>query len=214
MAHFRHPGGMRAGSASSRSTANAELETPSSCDIIGRMPSPIGHALGGIAVGALVARRADWRLVSACAVAAALPDVDFLLPLQHRGSSHSLGAAVLVLTASLAVLARTADRDRVRVSLAVALAYASHTLLDWLGADSSSPRGVMALWPVSSAFHISGLDAFNAVDRRYWLPGFWTRNAVALLREFVILGPIAAICVSAGRRVRSYRPHGATPPRA
>ena len=89
-----------------------------------------------------------------------------------------------------------------------------HVLLDWLGADSSSPRGVMALWPASSAFYISGLDVFDAVDRRYWLPGFWTRNGLALLRELLILAPVAVISASAGRRVRSYRPPGAAPPRA
>lgn len=185
-----------------------------SCDIIEPMPSPIGHVLGGIAVGALVAQRMDWRVAAACGVAAALPDVDFLLPLQHRGPSHSLGAAVLVLAASCAGTTRTADPDRLRVIVAVTLAYASHVLLDWLGADSSSPRGVMALWPVSSAFYVSGLDLFNAVDRRYWMPGFWTRNTIALVRELVILGPLVAISVLAGRRVRSCRPRGATPPPA
>jgi inner membrane protein len=98
------------------------------------------------------------------------------------------------------------------MAAAVALAFGSHIVLDWLGADSSAPRGVMALWPVSSAFYVSGLDVFNAVDRRYWLPGFWTRNTLALLREVVILGPLALISASAGRRVRSYRSRGATPP--
>jgi inner membrane protein len=177
------------------------------------MPSPIGHALGGIAVGTLVASRPGWRMVAACAVAAALPDVDFLLPLQHRGPTHSAGATALVFAASLAVLAMTSVRaDRVRMAAAVALAFGSHIVLDWLGADSSAPRGVMALWPVSSAFYVSGLDVFNAVDRRYWLPGFWTRNTLALLREVVILGPLALISASAGRRVRSYRSRGATPP--
>ena len=177
------------------------------------MPSPIGHALGGFAVGALIARRPGWRVAIACAVTATLPDVDFLLPLQHRGPTHSFGAAVLALAVSAGVVSLGSARaERLRTIAAITLAYASHVLLDWLGADSSSPRGVMALWPASSAYYISGLDVFNAVDRRYWLPGFWTRNALALLRELLILGPVAAISASAGRRVRSYRPPGAAPP--
>ena len=169
---------------------------------------------GGIAVGALISRRADWRVVAACAVAGAFPDIDFLLPMQHRGPSHSLGAAALAFAASAAVLSgRFAGLDRLRMAAAIALAYASHVLLDWLGADSSTPHGVMALWPVSNAFYVSGLDVFNAVERRYWLPGFWTRNALAILRELLILGPVAVISASAGRRARSYRRREAAPPR-
>jgi inner membrane protein len=179
------------------------------------MPSPIGHALGGFAVGALITGRPGWRVGVACAVVATLPDVDFLLPLPHRGPSHSLGAAVLALAVSAGVVSLGSARaERLRTIAAITLAYASHVLLDWLGADSSSPRGVMAIWPASSAFYISGLDVFNAVDRRYWLPGFWTRNTLALLRELLILGPVAFISASAARRARFYRPPGAAPPRA
>ena len=179
------------------------------------MPSPIGHALGGIAIGAMVAGSSGWRVAAACGAAAALPDADFLLPLQHRGPSHSLGAAALAFGVSLTILTLGGPpRDRLRLAAAVGLAYASHGLLDWLGADSSSPRGVMAFWPLSTGFYVSGLDVFNAVDRRYWLPGFWTRNALALLRELVILAPLAAISVSAGGRGRSYPQPGGLPPRA
>ncbi|MDQ3487565.1 MAG: metal-dependent hydrolase [Acidobacteriota bacterium] len=179
------------------------------------MPSPIGHALGGMAVGALISGRPGWRIAAACAVAATLPDLDFLLPLQHRGPTHSIGATALVFAGAAGMLSlHPGQAERRRTAVAVALAYASHVLLDWLGADSSTPRGVLALWPVSDVFYVSGLDVFNAVDRRYWTQGFWTRNALALARELVILGPVAAICASAGRRVRSYQPRGATPPPA
>lgn len=178
------------------------------------MPSPIGHALGGIAVGMLISGRPGWRIAAACAVAGTLPDLDFLLPLQHRGPTHSVGAAVLVFAGAVSFLSlQRATPEALRTGAAVALAYASHVLLDWLGADSSTPRGVLALWPVSDVFYVSRLDVFNAVDRRYWIPGFWTRNAIALARELVILGPVAAISASAGRRVRSYRPPAAVPPR-
>ena len=149
--------------------------------------------------------------MAACAVAGAMPDIDFLLPLRHRGPSHGLGTAVLAFAASLLVLQlRAGLNDRLRIAAAVGLAYASHTLLDWLGADSSAPRGLMALWPVSSAYYISGVDIFNSVDRRYWLPGFWVRNTMALLRELAILGPVAALAVLAGWRSRSS-PGGGSP---
>ena len=171
------------------------------CDIIIRMPSPIGHALAGIAVGALIARRPDWRLLAVTAVAAALPDVDFLLPLRHRWPSHSVGAAAMAFVAALLVISIVSPvTRRWHTAAAVGLAYVSHTLLDWLGADTSTPRGLMALWPLSTSFYISGLDVFHSVDRRYWTSGFWTRNAIAVLREMVILGPLVVLSLMATRR--------------
>lgn len=172
------------------------------------MPSPIGHALGGLAAGSLVARGMGRAEMVAFAVAGALADVDFLLPITHRGPSHGLGAAVLVFAVVAVVTAR------VRLAAAIAAAYASHTLLDWLGADGSSPRGLMALWPVTQTYYVSGLDLFAAVDRRYWLQGFWTRNALAVVREIALLAPAAVICASAGRPWRSCRRRATAPPRA
>lgn len=172
-------------------------------DVIEEMPSPIGHVLGGIAVAYAAGHRGDWRLPALCAVAATLPDVDFLLPLPHRGPTHSIAAAVIVFIATLAVVAVAAGKGRARIASAVGLAVLSHVLLDWLGEDSSAPRGVMALWPLTSAYYVSDLNIFNAVDRRYWLPGFWRRNTIALAWEMLILGPIAMLAKSMiGRKPR------------
>jgi len=160
------------------------------------MPSPIGHALGGIASGTLISRPAGWGHLAIFALAGALADVDFLLPIPHRGPTHSLGGTLLVLVTALAA------SSRARFAVAVAAAYGSHVLLDWLGADSSVPRGLMALWPLSSAYYISNLDVFRAVERRYWLPGFWSRNAVAVVRELLILAPLFVLL--RWLRTRSY----------
>lgn len=156
--------------------------------------------LGGVVGGGLVAPKASWRLLALCAVAGALPDVDFLLPLQHRGPSHSIGAAVLVFGAALTVLSLRRPEGSLRLAAAVALAYASHTLLDWLGQDTWHPRGLMALWPFSSAYYISDLDVFNAVNRRYWMPGFWRTNGIAVLRELAILTPLVVLVLWRRRR--------------
>ena len=75
------------------------------------------------------------------------------------------------------------------------------TLLDWLGADSSTPRGVMALWPLATTYYVSGLDVFDNISRRYWLPGFWRHNTVAVVRELLLLGPVAALGGWFSRRV-------------
>jgi hypothetical protein len=155
------------------------------------MPSPLGHLLGGAVAGSVGSRRPNWTTVGACAIAATLPDLDILLPIQHRGPTHSVAAAAIVFGAAWMMLRGKRWRaDRVRLAAALALGVLSHTLLDWLGADSSRPRGVMALWPVSTAYYISNLDIFAAVDRRYWLPGFWQRNLAAVARELAILVPL------------------------
>lgn len=156
------------------------------------MPSPFGHVLSGIAIGSLASRDRGWRLPVVCALAAALPDIDFLLPVPHRGPTHSIAAAIAVFAITLAVVSfRREDFPRLRVATAIGLAVLSHALLDWLGQDSSTPRGLMALWPVTSTYYVSDVNVFNAVDRRYWLDGFWRRNTIAVAREVAILLPIA-----------------------
>jgi membrane-bound metal-dependent hydrolase YbcI (DUF457 family) len=155
------------------------------------MPSPVGHILAGLAVGSFANRRTDWMLPLVCGVAAALPDADFLFPIRHRGPSHSVLAAAVTAAATFAVLViARVKRDRLRIAAAVGLAVLSHVLLDWLGKDSSTPRGVMALWPWTTTYYMSELNIFDAIDRRYWLEGFWRRNTIALMRELVILLPI------------------------
>lgn len=172
------------------------------------MPSPIGHALGGIAAGAAVSGRAGWASVVCFATLGALPDADFLLPIPHRGPTHSLGSAVLAFLVAWPALAwwRPAGWrgvSAVRLALAIAAAWGSHTLLDWLGADSSTPQGVMALWPLATTYYVSGIDVFHNVSRRYWLPGFWRHNTVAAVRELMILGPMAAVCLWLARRTHT-----------
>ncbi|MEO7158160.1 MAG: metal-dependent hydrolase [Vicinamibacterales bacterium] len=164
------------------------------------MPSPVGHALGGLIVGSLAVRRPSWLMLTACAAAAALPDLDLVLPLTHRGPTHSLTAAACVFGFAWMVVRRNRWANGSRIAVALGLSVLSHVLFDWLGEDSSTPRGVMALWPFSHAFHVSDLNVFAAADRRYWLPGVWRRNLFALAREILILGPLAWLVIK--RRAR------------
>lgn len=172
------------------------------------MPSPVGHALGGVAIGLLATSSPRWRMLVACAVAAALADADFLLPMRHRGVSHSLGAAVLVGALAFTWLKFLDVRDATRLSVVIVLAYGTHVLFDWLGADTSAPRGLMALWPFSSAFFISDLDVFDSVDRRYWLDGFWRRNVMAVTRELAILAPLVGLAWWCRHRTAAEEPGG------
>ena len=139
------------------------------------MPSPVGHALGGVIVGAALAAvrqsHATERPRGALAVgpdcaagvaaAAIAPDLDFLWG-RHNMETHSLGAAVL---AALAVLLWTRGRG-VRLAAIVGLAWASHVLFDWLGSDNTPPLGVMALWPLSNTFYFADAFVFDAISRR------------------------------------------------
>jgi inner membrane protein len=123
-------------------------------------------------------------------------DLD-LLAGAHSGPTHSLGTAVIVGALVWIWGGRFAGR---RFALAIAAAYASHTLLDWLGSDTRVPVGIMALWPFSRDYYESSLHVFMAISRRYWLPEFWTYNLRALVRELVILLPLVAAVVLFRRR--------------
>jgi hypothetical protein len=184
------------------------------CDIIGRMPSPVGHALAGIAAGSLISRQPGWAVVATLALVGMAPDVDFLLPIQHRGPTHSIAAAVVASVVALGLLTwRGGSAPRLRFAAAIGAAYLSHTLLDWLGEDTWPPMGIMALWPFSGAYYVSGLDVFNAVDRRYWTLGFWTRNTIAVIREVAIVAPVALLSTYRSR-ARFFDPAGRRRPSA
>ncbi|MDP9322159.1 MAG: metal-dependent hydrolase, partial [Acidobacteriota bacterium] len=115
------------------------------------MPSPVGHALAGIAAGWLVDRPGTLARTVVFALAGTAADVDLLFG-AHSGPTHGLGAAVIAGTLVAVVSSvrpraaatRNAKEGAIRFGGAVMAAYASHTLLDWLGTDASPPIGIMA----------------------------------------------------------------------
>ena len=180
------------------------------------MPTPIGHALGGVAAGCFVVavsavapRWGRWagafelrllgssprRGAAALACLGLFADLDLLLGM-HRGVTHSVGA-MLVAAVLAAALARNA---RPYVAAAAAAAYGSHIVLDWLGTDPGAPHGVMALWPWSTEYYLSAAHLFLRVCREYWLADCWRHNLLELGRELVILTPVTLAAVIAARR--------------
>jgi len=165
------------------------------------MPSPIGHALGALAAGWAVAApepkagtsgraagawRPGLRRAGLIVGVALLPDLDLLVGV-HSQWTHSIGAVVLVFFA-----AWLAGRGRhPRLAATLALAYATHPFLDWLGEDGTPPYGVMAGWPFTDRYFHSGADLFTGISRRYWLPDFLAHNLAAVAREVILLGPFA-----------------------
>jgi inner membrane protein len=166
------------------------------------MPSPLGHALAGATAGLAInglspgagpSGAAFWRTTAVFAICGMLPDLDLVLASVHRGPSHSLAAAVVV-----GIVAAWWGR---RFGLAAGAAYATHILLDWLGTDSSAPIGLMALWPMTTAYYQSSLHLFDAISRRYWVDGFVAHNVRAVAKELLILLPPAiAVALSRSRQ--------------
>src|SRR5207249_3082432 len=179
------------------------------CHHTDHMPSPIGHALAGVAVAWAGQRRTPtpdrraetypWRTRSlnlaptavVCAILAALPDIDLTLPGFHRTYTHSV-AAVLVVT--IVAAAMTGKVTRWRSALICGAAYASHLLLDWLGADDFPPFGIQLFWPFSKRWFISGWDVFRQTARQHFftLPIIW-QNYLAVAQELAILLPILGL---------------------
>jgi len=158
------------------------------------MPTPIGHALAGIAAGWTIARpsaRGRPLVVQtiALAVLAAAPDLDLLVG-RHSAQSHSLGAAAIAATIAAAVRLPIAG-SRSRIWWAAFAAWATHPLLDALAIDTSPPIGVMALWPVSSAYMQTGVSLFAPISRAYFAPDFIARTTLAVARELAITVPMA-----------------------
>ena len=174
------------------------------------MPSPVGHALGGFAFGWLAARstRLDRPLVAAVVFAGlgVVPDLDILVGDAHRLYTHSVAGVALVTVLAAASLyalgPRVPTASRRALIAACAAAYGSHLLLDWLGDDRSVPIGIRALWPFTDAYVQSSVRWFPPVERRYWLPGFWTANLRAIGWEMLVLTPLVAVAMWARDRSR------------
>ena len=165
------------------------------------MPSPIAHGIAGAVTGWLVDPAPPGRTgrIAVYAAMGMAADLDLLVG-AHSGPTHGLGAAMIVGVAMWIVWQLRGASSDVRTACASAIAYASHTLLDWLGTDSSPPIGIMALWPFSREYYESPWHIFMAISRRYWLPEFWTFNLLALGRELLILVPIVVIVLAIRRR--------------
>ena len=196
------------------------------------MPTPIGHALAGVAAAWLVdlvpGRRA-WRtalpaspwyqragdgITLICAALAVLPDVDLFFP-RHRTATHSLSAVAFVALFA-AAMAANAARPIARVALMCAGAYTTHLLLDWLATDAYPPAGIQALWPFSQSWYISGWNIFRQTARLHVMTRpVIMENIEAAVQEMAILGPLVLgvwlVRVKALARLPAEMPRGNHP---
>lgn len=164
------------------------------------MPSPLGHAIGGLIVHRMAARNRDeardlWR-AGIAVLAATAPDLDLLLNLldgrnHHQGITHSLiGACTAAAAAGLFLLWWRVPRPQAWAWL-VGLSWGTHLLLDFAARDTSPPIGIPLLWPARVYFHLATpifLDIGRTLD--------WAtvqHDVVAMAWEVAVLLPILAL---------------------
>jgi len=165
------------------------------------MPSPVGHALGGLTAHFLIARGGDERAsrprVAVTVAASVAPDLDLLLRFvdgrnHHQGASHSVAAA-LVAAGAAALLARALGWARPMVfALAGGAGWASHLLLDYLSVDTSPPIGIPLLWPLAERYFKVPWPFFLDIGRT--LDWHTVRHdALAVTWEVVLILPILLV---------------------
>jgi inner membrane protein len=173
------------------------------------MPSPIGHAIAGIA-GFLVMRKQvpdhqfRWLFIGAIGIAC-LADVDVVPGLLlyanptifHHQAAHSL-AAVGLIGLLTAVTALWFNLDPGRWSLWAGSVYGSHVALDLLVADPTPPMGEQLLWPFSYNYVIAPVTPLPRFDYFDPMGGifrslFSYHNFLAITQEILLLSPIACL---------------------
>ncbi len=157
------------------------------------MPLPVSHGLlGASVVAALHPRPTGRRYAPPLLYGAALAnaaDVDFVWAFAlgsrewHRGFTHSVGFALVV----LAVFLWSFGARKVGLALGYGLAYASHAALDY--ATTKEGRGLELLWPVSSERMGLWLWGLSEVPSR--LPAAGVLKAMAV--EFMLFAPLLAV---------------------
>lgn len=168
------------------------------------MPTSIGHSLTGILLNEsriFTPAKSYLRCVLISITLANLADFDFVPGIFlgnpnrfHHGITHSFGAALFV--GFLFALCFYFRQNRFWAAFGfAALLYFSHVALDYLALDRSHPVGVPMWWPVSSKYFISPITIFSDVHKdsstaTFFQSLFVTHNAMTVLREILILGPL------------------------
>jgi len=136
------------------------------------MPSPIPHAITGLAAAILLKKRGGGHSTLFYSVAVGLsllPDLD-LVPVYlagatsaiwHRTFTHSIIFCLIVswLLSLLAPLSERFGRNRVFVLSATVLLF--HLVLDYFCIDQNPPHGIMFLFPFSSGFYMAEAPFFG-----------------------------------------------------
>ena len=162
------------------------------------MPSPVGHILGGAVVYLTAVRKQDRSraVLVVTLLGSILPDFDFFpgffigeFAAYHHGISHSLTFALFFAAAVFILAGRRQKKIAARAAILAGLGYASHVILDFVGAREGT-LGVPIFWPLSDkpfGLDLGLLGSIYFDDSGIWSVVRWD-NAPALLRELLIIG--------------------------
>jgi membrane-bound metal-dependent hydrolase YbcI (DUF457 family) len=178
------------------------------------MPSPLGHMITGLIIGAVPTNNHKnpevKRLLIGSFVAAA-PDLDMFLVYAgfdyiyaHRTFSHSIVIVFMIffILSILSYLLSFRNRKFNIPYLLIPICLLSHIGLDMLGVDSYGPKGLMIFWPLSTNFFYTDFHIFNSLFYDGVKLISVKNVTTALVKEVTIIGLVGIIFLSA---VRYYR---------
>lgn len=180
------------------------------------MPSPLGHALAGLAAGTAASGGRTLlgpvKDVVFFAGVGMLADLDFIPGLilgqgssWHRGVSHSITAA-----AAAGLLAWLWARRKPGggwLALGALAAYLSHIALDYLNVDTRPPFGIPLLWPFSGEYMLAHHAIFPDIKRHALTWAIVKHDLLAMAWETLLLGP-PALAALFWRRAKRRRAKG------
>jgi membrane-bound metal-dependent hydrolase YbcI (DUF457 family) len=194
------------------------------------MPSPVGHSLIGLTLGAAWllprVRLADWRTalrahggaLLAAVIAANACDLDYLPGLcvgapnlLHRWLGHTAVWAALA-GFTIWLIWRRVVPKLPRWALPVLVAAAlTHILADYADEDTRAPFGILALWPFYDGFLMAPHPLFLSLDKASLAAVCSGHNLRAVARELLVtLPPLLAVVFYKLRPMR----HDAAPTQA
>lgn len=176
------------------------------------MPTPVGHSLAGLSIYFFSSKKLNsfkelWGFVPFF-IATLVSDLDFIPGLiigepnrYHHGVTHSIIAS-LSFALIFSLIFRLKRDFRVRFFIFSSI-FLSHILLDFFSLDTSFPYGIPLFWPLSSKYFYPDMPVFIDIQREsIGNLLFSYHNWLAVLRELLILGPVAILSLIYNRRRR------------
>lgn len=164
------------------------------------MPTPIGHALVGLAVFAQLKPpqyRFSFLTIVLIAFASVFPDLDFIPGFIvgepnkfHRDISHSVGFLGLLLIIIFSFERFILKKDKATFSLWFFIFFSLHIITDYFSADTRLPFGQPIFWPISENYYMSKFSIFLDIQRspalNEFIPSLFSKhNFTAIFIEVI-----------------------------
>lgn len=184
------------------------------------MPSPVGHSMIGLAIGAgfAIPRGTPWRQwpdalrahrvpVVLGLIMANAPDVDYIpgvltgdINAFHHYYTHTLGWIVLAALGVWMIWRAFHPGVAFGHFLFLLGALSSHLVADWATRDTSYPYGIMIAWPFSREHYTAAVPVFWNFMKTDWGEVFMFRNVFVMMGEFLVTLPLVALVPLCKRR--------------